>query len=86
MCGAVKEHLIHVQYASSDDKWQVSDWFIIVYIYIYIYIYTKSQKYIATLRIFLFLILNVLFLMKQDKPHNVFIYYTKYVSSSVTLT
>ena len=35
---------------------------------------------------FLFLILKVLFLMKQVKHHNVFIYYTKYKSPSVTLT
>ena len=34
----------------------------------------------------LFLILKVLFLMKEVKHHNVFIYYTKYKSSSVTLT
>ena len=34
---------------------------------------------------FLFLILKVLFLMKQVKHHNVFIYFTKYKSSSVTL-
>ena len=35
---------------------------------------------------FLFLILKVLFLMKKIKDHNVFIYYTKYKSSSVNLT
>ena len=34
----------------------------------------------------LFLILKMLFLMKQVKQHNVFIYYTKYKSSSATLT
>ena len=34
---------------------------------------------------FLFLILKVLFLMKQVKHHNSFIYYTKYKSSWATL-
>ena len=34
----------------------------------------------------LFLILKVLFLMKQVKHHNSFIYYIKYKSSTVTLT
>ena len=34
----------------------------------------------------LFLILKVLFLMKQVKHHNVFIHYFRYKSSSVTLT
>ena len=33
-----------------------------------------------------FLIPKVLFLIKQVKHHNDFIYYTKYKSSSVTLT
>ena len=35
---------------------------------------------------FLFLNLKLLFLMKQVKHHNGFIHYTKYKSSSVTLT
>ena len=34
----------------------------------------------------LFLILKVIFLMKQAKHHIVFIYYTKYKFFSVTLT
>ena len=53
-----------------------------LYIYIYIYIYicnvrtrTTSQKYLATLKT-LFFILKVLFLMKQIKHHNSFIYNT----------
>ena len=48
--------------------------------------YTTRQKYLATLKIFLFLILNVLFLMEQVKQHNVFIYYSEYRFSSVNLT
>ena len=53
-----------------------------LYIYIYIYIYTDStnQKNLATLNNFLFLILKVLFLMKQVKQHNSFIYYNKFES------
>ena len=39
--------------------------------------YTASQKYPRIL----FLILKVLFLMKQVKHHSSFIYYTKYNSS-----
>ena len=37
------------------------------------------------LYIYIYIILKQLFLMKQIKHHNVFIYYAKYKSSSVTL-
>ena len=50
------------------------------HIYIYIYIY---YQYFATLKIFLFLTVKVLFLL--NKHHNGFIYYTKYKSFWVTL-
>ena len=39
---------------------------------------TTSLKYLTTQIKFSFLILKVLFLMKQVKHHNGFIYYTKY--------
>ena len=48
-------------------------------------LYTSSQKCLAQQK-FLFLILKVLLLMVQIKHHNVFFNYTKYKSSSVTLT
>ena len=51
---------------------------------LFYYIYTTSKKYLATLKI-LFLILKVLFQIKQLKHHNVFMYNTKYKSSSVSL-
>ena len=51
-----------------------------------VYMYTVSQKYLATCKIFLFLVLKVLIFMKQVKHHKVFIYYTKYNSFSVNLT
>ena len=47
--------------------------------------YTTNQKYLAPSK-YLFLILKVLFMMKQVKHHYVFIDYIKYKSSSVTLT
>ena len=53
--------------------------------YIYIYIYTTSQKYLATPNFFLFLVLKMLYLMKQVKHYNYFIYYTKYYSPWDTL-
>ena len=57
-----------------------------IYIYIYTHTYTLPVKSIWSPSKILFLILKVLFLMKQVKLHNVFIYYTKYKSSWVTLT
>ena len=48
--------------------------------YIYIYIYITSQKYWPLSKI-IFLILKVLFLIKQVKYHNGFIHYSKYKSS-----
>ena len=54
----------------------------------YIYIYVNACIHYQS-KVFghpLFLILKVLFLMKQVKHHNVFICYTKYKSSSITLT
>ena len=55
-------------------------------IYIYIYIYRLLvKKYLALLKIFLFLILTVFFFTKQVKHHNIFIYYTKYKSFWATL-
>ena len=47
---------------------------------LYIYIY-KQSKVFGHAPKSLFLILKLLFLMKQVKHHNVFIYYTKYKSS-----
>ena len=44
---------------------------ILVYIYMYIYIHTTNQTFVL-------FIVNVLFLMKRVKYHNVFIFYTKY--------
>ena len=44
------------------------------------------QKYLVNLKKILFLILKVLYLMQQVKHLNVFIYYIKHKSSSVTLT
>ena len=55
-------------------------------IYIYTNIYTTESKEFGYLKKKLFLIIKVLFLMKQVKHHNTFIYYTKYKSLSVTLT
>ena len=55
------------------------------YIYIYIYIYYQSKVFGHPQK-FLFLILKVLFFMKQVKHHNVFIHYSKYKSSLVTFT
>ena len=55
-----------------------------IYIYIYIYIYFQSKVF-GHQQNFLFLILKVLFLMKQVKHHYVFICHTKYKSFSVTL-
>ena len=60
-------------------------YYISKYIYIYIYIYYKAKVFGDPQKC-LFLILKVLFLIKQVKHHNVFIYYTKYKSSSVSLT
>ena len=55
-------------------------------IYIYIYIYTHFQsKVFGHPKKFLFLILNVLFLMRQVKVHNGIIYFTKYTSSWAAL-
>ena len=51
---------------------------------VFIYVYTTSQKYLVTLKKFYFSSRSVI-LMKQIKHHNVFIYYTKYKSSWVTL-
>ena len=48
-------------------------------------VYTTSQKYLATLNFFLFLIQNFFFLMKQVKHYTSFIYQTKYKSSWATL-
>ena len=48
--------------------------------------YTLPVKSIWSPSKYLILILKVLILMKQVKHLNVFIYYTKYKSSSVTLT
>ena len=45
----------------------------------------SCDHYIHTLPKFLFLILKVLFLMKQVKHCSVFIYHTKYKSSGATL-
>ena len=50
-----------------------------------IMIYTTSEKYLDIFKNF-YSSLKVLFLMKQVKHHSVFIYHTKYKSSSVTLT
>ena len=58
--------------------------YIYIYIYIYIYMHYQSEVF-GHLQKFLFLILKVLFLMKQVKHHNGFIYYTKYKSSWATL-
>ena len=46
-----------------------------VCIYIYMYIHCQSKVFGHPKKV-LFLILKVLFLMKQVKHHNVFIYYT----------
>ena len=46
-----------------------------IYIYIYIYINYQSKVFVHPQK-FLYLILKVLFLMKQVKHHNVFIYHT----------
>ena len=54
-----------------------------IYIQQYIHYQSKVSGYPQK---FLFLIQKVLILMKQVKCHNVFIYYTKYKPSSVTLT
>ena len=43
-------------------------------LYIYIYIYTSSQRYLSTLKFFLFLILKGLFLMKQLSITKIFIH------------
>ena len=51
-----------------------------IYIYIYIYIYNLSKVFGHTPK-FSFLILKVLFLMKQVEHHKGFIHYTKYESS-----
>ena len=57
-------------------------YFVYIYIYIYIYIYTNFlSKVFGHPQKFLFLILKVLYLMKQIKHHNAFIYYAKYKSS-----
>ena len=56
----------------------------IVYIYIYIYIYTARQKYLATLKNISYS-KSVVF-NETIKYRNIFIYYTKYKSSSVILT
>ena len=45
--------------------------------YRYLYKFTTSQKYLTTLNFFYFSSW-VLFLMKQIKHQNVFIFYTKY--------
>ena len=58
--------------------------YICIYKHIYTCIYATSQNYLATLKNILFLILKVLFLMKQVKHHNHFIYYTKYKSFLAT--
>ena len=50
------------------------------------YVCTTSQMYLAIFNFFLFLLLKVLFLMKQVKHRNGCIYYTRYKSSSVTFT
>ena len=47
--------------------------------------YTTSEKYLATRKNFISHP-KVLFLMKQVKHHNGFIYHTKYKSSTVILT
>ena len=47
-------------------------------------VHTTSQKYSANPK-FLFLILKLLFLMKQVKHQNFFIYYSKYKSFWTTL-
>ena len=52
----------------------------------YIKMTFSHSKEFGDLQNFLFPILKVLFLMKQVKYHDVFIYYTKYKYSSVTLT
>ena len=49
-----------------------------VYIYIYIYIYIYKSKVFGHPQTCLFLILKVLFLIKQVEHHDGFIYYTKY--------
>ena len=45
--------------------------------------YTTSQKYLKTIKFFL--ILKVLFFMKQVEHHNGFIYNTKYEPSWATI-
>ena len=61
------------------------------YIYIYIYIYIYTHTYTLPIKIFghpqkrLILIVKMLFLMKQVKYHNGFIYCTKYKSSWAAL-
>ena len=53
--------------------------------YIYIYIYIYQSKVFGHPQKCLFVILKVLFLAKQIKHHNDFIYYTKYKPSGDTL-
>ena len=50
-----------------------------------VHIYATSRKYLATHKKCLFLILKLLFLLKQVKHHNGFIHYTLYKSSWATL-
>ena len=57
-----------------------------VCVYIYILTHTLPIKSIWPPTKNFIYILKVLFLMKQVKHHNVFIYYIKYKFSSVTLT
>ena len=58
--------------------------YIYIYIYICIYIYYQSKVF-GHPQNFLFLFLKLLFLMKQVKYQNVFIYYPKYMSSQATI-